>query len=204
MRDQKSISREYYDKLAPNYDQHSHARYLEKLYDEIVATANEWSFDSALDVGCGTGSLLAMLKDGCEELAGADISAEMIEEAKKRLGEDVDLKVADSENLPWRDNSFALVVCTGSFHHYPAPLKALSEMRRVLKKDGHLIIADPRMPFPMRQLANLFVRFSREGAVRLYTEAELGGMMREVGFTEVRRLEVSIGAIVMSAAANKD
>ena len=203
MNDRKVASREYYDKLAPNYDQHSHARHLEALYAELIETADGWGVSSVLDVGCGTGSLLELLRRRGVKVAGADISPRMIERARKRLGEDVDLRVADSEGLPWEDASFSLVVCVGSLHHYPNPLKALSEMRRVLRSDGHVMIVDPTLPPVVRQLANAFIRFSREGATRLYSEMEIHRMLTEVGFEETARLDVDSSAIVMVASANK-
>jgi len=203
MSDRKVMSRVHYDKLAAKYDQHSHANYLAKLSPQIVAKAVEFDCDSALDVGCGTGSLLALLRESGMEVAGADISPRMIEEARKRLGDKVDLRVADSENLPWEDESFSLVVCVGSFHHYPAPLKVLSEMRRVLGQSGHLIIADPTLPILVRQLANLFIGFSGEGATKMYSDAELGSLIRQAGFDQVERIDTNSSAVVLAAAANK-
>jgi ubiquinone/menaquinone biosynthesis C-methylase UbiE len=155
----------------------------------IVAQAKAWGAESVADIGCGTGSLLSLFKESGAEIAGIDISPKMIEQAKRRLGEEADLRVADSEHLPWGDGSFSLVVCVGSFHHYPAPLEAPSEMRRVLMGGGHLIIADPTLPTVVRQLANLFIGMSGEGATRMYSEAELGSLIREAGFGQVSRIE---------------
>ena len=170
----------------------------------MVSTAKAWGFKSALDVGCGQGSLLLMLRTAEAKAAGADISPKMIEEAKERLGKDADLRVADSENLPWEDDSFDLVVSTASFHHYPDPIKALSEMKRVLKMDGHVIVADAWLPFPLRLLANLLVRFTKEGDVRVFSQAEFERMMKEVGFDEVRRTDIRFGAIIMQGKVRGD
>ena len=53
----------------------------------------------------------------------------MIEMAKKNLGNSAELKVGDSEYMPWKDNFFDVIVCNASFHHYPNPEKVLSEMK---------------------------------------------------------------------------
>lgn len=169
----------------------------------MVATAKAWGFKSVLDVGCGQGILLTMLRTPEVKVAGADISPKMIDEAKKRLGEDADLRVADSENLPWNPDSFDLVVCTASFHHYPDPMRALSEMRGVLKKDGHIIIAEAWLPCPLKQLGNLLVRFTKQGDVRIYSQAEFERMMKEVGFDEVKRTDIRFGAIIMQGKIRK-
>src|SRR5208282_4258547 len=138
MRDYKAESRGYFDKLAQRYDSHYYGSHGRQQYQRVAAAAKAWKFSSVLDVGCGTGGLLTELKRPRLKLAGVDISQNMIEEAKKRLGKAADLRVADSEHLPWKANSFDLVVTTDSFHHWPDPLQALSEARRVLKKGGHI------------------------------------------------------------------
>ncbi len=123
----------------------------------------------------------------------------MIEEAKKRLGKAADLRVADSEALPWNAGSFDLVVTTDSFHHWPDPVKSLSEVRRVLKKNGHVVIADVWAPFPLRQLGNWVARFGKEGDVKVYSKAEFERMLSEVGFVEIKLAHLSIMAIVVNA-----
>ena len=203
MSDRKTMSRTHYDRLAASYDKHPHASYLAKFSPRIMAKARAWSCDSVLDVGCGTGSLLALLKEAGLRVAGADISTKMIELARKRHGDEADLRVADSEHLPWEDSSFSLVVCVGSFHHYPAPLQALSEMKRVLKPNGHLLIADPTLPIFVRQLANLFIGLSGEGATKMYSGAEIETLIREAGFVQVERIVTDSTAIVLAAVANK-
>jgi ubiquinone/menaquinone biosynthesis C-methylase UbiE len=201
MKDHKSESRVFFDKLAPKYDRHYFGSHGRQQYQRVLAAARSWVFGSVLDVGCGAGSLLSLLKRPTLRLAGADLSAGMIAEAKKRLGDGADLRVADSEELPWDAGSFDLVVSTDSFHHYPHPMKALSEMKRVLKREGHLVIGDVWAPTPFRQLGNLLVNLGKEGDVRVYSEGEFRRMLAEVGFAEITRAAISPSAIVMDAAA---
>jgi SAM-dependent methyltransferase len=59
----------------------------------------------------------------------------MIKLAKERLATRADLRVGDSEALPWEDDRFDYVVCVDSFHHYPNPERALTEMHRVRRGD---------------------------------------------------------------------
>jgi ubiquinone/menaquinone biosynthesis C-methylase UbiE len=100
MRDYKAASRNYFDRLAPHYDHHYYGTHGRQQYQRVVDVTRVWKFTSVLDVGCGTGGLLASLKRPKLKLAGADLSLGMIEEAKKRLGKTADLRVADSEALP--------------------------------------------------------------------------------------------------------
>jgi len=129
MNDKKLESRQFFDKVAPGYDQHRYAGQASWIHKRILAEAPP--FERALDIGCGTGTLLGLLKQPNVKLAGADLSDKMIAEAKSKLSDGVDLRVADAENLPWEKGSFDLVVCALSFHHYPNPTTALAEMRRV-------------------------------------------------------------------------
>ena len=202
MHDRKRESQKTFDKLAPRYDQHFYGSHGRQQYQRVLAAASTWKFDSVLDVGCGTANLLSLLKRPNLKLAGADLSPGMIEEAKKRLGDGADLRVADSENLPWGAGSFDMVVNTDSFHHYPDPMKALSEMRRVLKGEGHVVIADVWAPTPLRQLGNLVARYGKEGDVRVYSEAEFRRMLMQVGFTRVTRSVNTFSAIVIHATVS--
>jgi len=201
MRDFKADSREYFDKLAPHYDKHYYGRHGRQQYERVVAAAKGWKYSSVLDVGCGTGGLLAALKRPRAKLAGADISPQMIAEAKKRLEKTADLRVADSEKLPWKRGVFDLVVSTDSLHHWPNPLQAFSEMRRVIKKGGHVVVADVTAPPVLKQVGNWFARFGGEGDVRVYSAGELEVMLREVGFVDIRREHRSFMAVVVSGRA---
>jgi ubiquinone/menaquinone biosynthesis C-methylase UbiE len=199
MRDYKADSRNYFDKLAPRYDRHYYGRHGRQQYQRVIAAVSAWKFSSVLDVGCGTGGLLSLMKRPGLKLAGVDLSSRMIAEARKRVGKAFDLRVADSEKLPWRPGTFDLVVTTDSIHHWPNPTRAFSEIKRVLKKNGHVVIADVSAPFLLRQLSNWVARFGREGDVRVYSQAEFERMLKGAGFTEVKRIHLSFMAIVMSA-----
>ena len=97
----------------------------------------------------------------------------MIQVAKAKLGEKADLRVSDSEKLPFPDEAFDLVMCTFSFHHYPNPGAVLLEMRRVLAPGGRLILADPTGPMPLRQLAMFVSLITKDGTVRIYSKKEM-------------------------------
>lgn len=201
MTDYKAASREYFDNLAPRYDAHYYGRHGRQQYQRVLEISERWKFSSVLDVGCGAGSLLDALKRPRMKLAGADISPGMIAEATKRLGRAADLRVADSEKLPWKAGSFDLVVTTDSLHHWPDPRKAFSEMKRVLKKGGHVVVADVSAPPVLRQIGNWVAKFGKEGDVAVYSLAELERMLLGAGFVDVRKEHLSFMAIVVSAVA---
>ena len=201
MKDFLAESRKYFDKLAPRYERHYYGRHGRRQYERVTAVARAWKPASVLDVGCGTGGLLESLRRPKVKIAGADLSPVMIAEAKKRLGKIADLKVADSAKLPWKAGNFDLVVTTDSFHHWPDPWKALLEAKRVLKKGGHLILADVWAPSPLRQLGNLLARFSKEGDVKVYSKTEFARLLEDAGFVDVKLSHLSFSAIVLHAKA---
>jgi ubiquinone/menaquinone biosynthesis C-methylase UbiE len=180
----KRKSRTYFDASAANYDQASdmgiHPPLLAGLLAQLAKLPHP---NSILDVGCGTGTLLFRLQAQTNAtLAGLDISTQMLALARQKLGAAVDLRQGDSENLPWQPQTFDLVCCTLSFHHYPAPDRALAEMRRVLKPGGALLLADITMPTPARQLVNLILPFLSTGDRHFYSQAEIFSLLSQTGF----------------------
>jgi len=100
-----------------------------------------------LDIGCGTGSFARRVLKGRAdaEVWGVDFSYKMICAGRGQgypEGDRVRFVQADSESLPLADNTFDVVTCSNSFHHYPRQAVAVAEMYRVLKPGGRLMIID--------------------------------------------------------------
>jgi ubiquinone/menaquinone biosynthesis C-methylase UbiE len=169
---QKSV--ETFDNQAQFYDSTYYGQHAHKLYDYVIATMNKYNYKNVLDVGCGTGNILMeVLKRKNITVSGIDLSENMLDIAKSRLGEKADLRKGDSESLPWKNGLFDIVICTESFHHYPNPKAVLTEMKRVLSLEGKIIIADPWLPSPFRQIANLFMPFNKDGDIKMYSCTDL-------------------------------
>lgn len=177
--DQKQRSQTAFDQQAAQYDtniQGSHARALYPyLLQEITHT---WG-QRVLDVGCGTGALMQQIlsEDPCRQVTGLDLSANMLKQARQRLGDRAVLVQGDSEHLPFPDRSFDVVVCCDSFHHYPNPGAVLSEISRVLEFGGTFLIGDCWLPLPGRLVMNPLLRFSREGDVKIYGKREIESLL---------------------------
>jgi ubiquinone/menaquinone biosynthesis C-methylase UbiE len=130
----KEKSKLTFNKQAKYYDSSYYGQHAKKLYYCVINAMNRYKYQSVLDIGCGTGNILVeVLKKQNVHAAGIDLSENMLSIAKSRLDSSVDLQKGDSENLPWESNTFDLIICTDSFHHYPKPKVALAEMKRVLK-----------------------------------------------------------------------
>lgn len=94
-----------------------------------------------LEVGCGCGSLLALLQ-ATNEVVGIDAAADGIAACRARGIEGRCLDPS-SEPLPFTDNSFDFVICLETLEHMMNPYYALTEMRRVLGSGGRLICSVP-------------------------------------------------------------
>lgn len=185
--DYKNKSVETFDKQAVKYHSTFFGRHARSLYRYVLDEIKTGAYDSVLDVGCGRGDVLSLIigKDNNIRAHGLDLSKEMLKIANEELKGQAVLKLGDSENIPWDSNEFSLVTCTDSFHHYPNPEKALSEMFRVLKKNGKLIISEIWLPTPFRQATNLVLPLMKTGDVRVYSENELTGMLKRCGFNNI-------------------
>ncbi|HEX9853780.1 MAG TPA: class I SAM-dependent methyltransferase [Acidimicrobiia bacterium] len=86
-----------------------------------------------LDVGCGSGAVLAAIAGAAAPagLSGVDPSPGFVEAARRRLGEDPDLRLGSAGNLPFEADSFDVVVSGLVLNFVPDPAAALTEMRRV-------------------------------------------------------------------------
>ena len=201
MKDNKKVSREAFDMQAATYDTDKNGKHARTLYPHIREKLLQMSFDSLLDVGCGTGEMLNTVKNirPAAMFCGIDISSEMLKKAQEKLQDAAELSLGDAEHLPYENGSFDLLMCADSFHHYPDPQKAIAEFYRVLKPEGQLLLADYWRPLPVRCLMNLFISFSKEGDVKVYSEKEIRNFLRQVGFCNIEYRNVNDSAYLVTA-----
>ena len=175
----KENSKSAFNQQAATYDKDIKGQHARYLYPALLEKLSHIPFQSALDLGCGTGEMLKLIlqKDPFKELYGIDISEEMLAVAKSKLPEQVQLFQGDSEMLPFSDGSFDVVYCNDSFHHYPSPQNVLREVHRVMKPGGTFLMGDCWQPYVGRVIMNFYMRHSKEGDVKIYSEAELVSML---------------------------
>jgi ubiquinone/menaquinone biosynthesis C-methylase UbiE len=152
----KHHARTQFDKWAESYDRSLLNELvffptIRACQEEIIRWRERRSRESygLLDVGCGTGSLLATLAHDphAAELVGLDYSPEMVRRAETKLARRphaARLRVVpgDAEHLPFRDAAFDVITCCHSFHHYPHQAAVIGEFHRVLRPKGVLILID--------------------------------------------------------------
>ena len=121
-----------------------------------------------LDVATGTADLAleSAKRLSPEKVIGVDISTEMLDigrsKVKKRgLSTIIELREGDSENLPFEDNTFDAITVAFGVRNFENLEKGLSEMRRVLKDGGKLIVLEFSKPtlFPFKQVFQFYFKY---------------------------------------------
>jgi ubiquinone/menaquinone biosynthesis C-methylase UbiE len=99
-----------------------------------------------LDIGCGTGTFLKVVKDKVGSVAGLEYNDGMIGEARKLLGDNCKLVQGSADSLPFPDASFDVCTMNQVLHHFPNSdnyafsLRAFKEINRVLKPSGVFVL----------------------------------------------------------------
>ncbi len=143
-----------------------------------------------LEVSFGTGHLLCQYADKFD-VYGVDLNKKMLSLAENQLrkkGLKATLQLGNVESLPYKDNYFDTVVNTMAFSGYPDGELALSEMLRVLKPQGQLILIDINYPKNHNLLGSTLIEFWKYSGDLIrnmeklfkkfnvkYNEQELGG-----------------------------
>ncbi len=96
--------------------------------------------DSVIECGCGVGDFLPYLTSSCDFVCGFDISFSSVKLGKAT---GASLVVSDADNIPFKSGTFDAAVVKGALHHFPDVLFALTEIRRILRKGGVLVLAEP-------------------------------------------------------------
>lgn len=159
-----------FDAIAPTYDFLNH--FMSGGIDfwwrkKAVAQLSKTRPKTILDIATGTGDLaLAAAKINPEKIIGVDVAKDMVaigidKVAKNSLSDIISLQVGDAENLQMKDNTFDAVMVGFGVRNFGDLEKGLSEMHRVLKKNGQVVILEFSKPkiFPVKQLFGLYSRF---------------------------------------------
>lgn len=121
-------------------------------HERLVADRlGDLSGKRALDVACGLGQWLALLRARGATVSGIDISGRAIAQCRERFPEG-DFRVGPAEELPFADASFDLVTCMGSLEHFLDKPRALAEMVRVAAPGARLLVLVPNAGFLTRRL----------------------------------------------------
>lgn len=189
-------NRTFFDRWARTYDRKWNQFWMKKFQQPILALPFS-SATTLLDVSCGTGELLLELSKRHElvphNLMGIDISEQMLVTARAKLPNDISLQLADVHALPFKDDTFDYVISTEAFHHYYDQGKALSELKRVTKTGGELIVIDPN--FFLRPIHYLF-RILEPGCVKMNSRKEMKILFERAGLKKITQQRIFLFAVM--------
>jgi demethylmenaquinone methyltransferase/2-methoxy-6-polyprenyl-1,4-benzoquinol methylase len=126
----------------------------------LVSRLDVGPTDTVLDVATGTGAVARELvrRKGCA-VVGLDQSPEMLAEARRRLGAEVELVEGTAERLPFEDASFDALTFTYLLRYVEDPATTLRELVRVVRPGGTIASLEFALPHgPWRPLWELYVR----------------------------------------------
>ncbi len=181
---------EKWDRRAMTYDQRrfDYFRFVQRKLLSLIGLQRQTTL---LDLGCGTGWVVrtaAEMLSGDGRFVGIDVSPEMIERAKANVFgmKAVEFYRASADKLPFEDSSLDIVICTNSFHHYPDPVKALIEARRVMRKQGHMYIVDITRDTLFAMWLNRRLTTKEKEHVKFYSTEEYVQMFHRADLVHIR------------------
>jgi len=158
------------------------------VLDRVIELAQPQPASLVLDVGTGTGHTAFALAPHVRQVIATDITPEMLNEGRRLKDErgigNVEFRMADAHDLPFENEAFDIVTCRRAAHHFADVAKALSEMQRVLKPHGRLVIDDRSVPeddFIDATMNHLDVLHDRSH-VREYRPSEWERLLLVAGF----------------------
>lgn len=135
---------DHYDNFAESYSTDNESSLFNAYYERpaMIDLAGDVKERRILDAGCGSGPLAEALLAKGAIVTGFDSSPAMVELARRRLGADAELHVAElGQPLPFADGAFDDVVVSLVLHYLRDWTAPLAELRRVLKPGGRLILS---------------------------------------------------------------
>ena len=200
-----------------------------KWRKKVLKLVSDKNPKTVLDIATGTGDLaLLMTKTSAGKIIGLDISAGMLEVGRKKieaknLSSKIEMLLADSENMPFENDTFDAITVAFGVRNFETLEKGLSEILRVLKPNGIFVILETSVPekTPFKQgyqfysknilplIGKLFSKdnsayqyLSDSASVFPYGEA-LNNILRKIGFIEVRAMPQTFGVATIYSASKK-
>jgi demethylmenaquinone methyltransferase/2-methoxy-6-polyprenyl-1,4-benzoquinol methylase len=193
---------------------------------EIVKATNP---ETVLDIATGTGDLAINLAEtSATKIIGLDISSGMLEVGKtkiatKNLDNKIEMIIGDSENLPFKDNSFDAITVAFGVRNFETLEKGLKDILRVLKPSGTFVILETSVPkkFPFKQGYNFHSKiilptvgklFSKDKTAYSYLSESaqafpygeaLNNILRNIGFINVKDLPQTFGVATIYIASKQ-
>lgn len=158
-----------FDRISRRYDflNHTLSFNIDRSWRrKAVEVLRKYSPRLILDVATGTGDFaVAANRIEPEKIIGIDISEEMLKVGQQKveklgLYEKIEFLIADSENLPFKENTFDAAISGFGVRNFESPVVGLAEILRVLREEGHIIVLEFSKPesAPFKQVYHLYFK----------------------------------------------
>jgi demethylmenaquinone methyltransferase/2-methoxy-6-polyprenyl-1,4-benzoquinol methylase len=200
-----------------------------KWRKKVLQLVSDKNPKTVLDIATGTGDLaILMTETSAERIVGLDISAGMLDVGRKKieakkLSDKIEMILADSENMPFENDTFDAITVAFGVRNFETLEKGLAEILRVLKPNGIFVILETSVPekTPYKQgytfysknilplIGKLFSKddsayqyLSESASVFPYGEA-LNNILRKIGFIDVVSMPQTFGVATIYSATKK-
>ena len=152
----------------------------------------------SLDIGCHSGRITKLIADTTgTETYGLDISPEAIKYAREKYP-NLHFRLADVQNgIPYASSTFDLITCFDVLEHILDIKKLIQEIRRVLKREGALIIGVPVENILWRVVWFFWTKFKgriwQEAHINKFGQKELKNLFENKGFTKIKERKIHLG-----------
>ncbi len=200
-----------------------------KWRNKVVKIVKGTNPKKVLDIATGTGDLaINLCKTTAEKIIGLDISSGMLEIGKAKikklhLENKIELVLADSEKIPFENNSFDAITVAFGVRNFEDLEKGLSEIYRVLKPGGVFVVLETSVPTrtPYRQGYNFYSTkilptigklFSKDKSAYKYLSNSaanfpygkiFNNILKKIGFIDVKNMPQTFGVASIYTARKK-
>jgi len=180
----KKRTRIFYRYFSKVYDRINPFFYADHMLESVIEMASLSEGDRVLEVGCGTGFTTTGIAEKVrqKDIVAIDLTPEQMEKAIEKLP-NVNYIRGDAENLPFKDNSFDASISAGSIEYWPNPQRGISEMARVTKPGGRVVVLAPRKP------DNAIVRRFAESIMLFPSTQQCVAWFRAANLEKIRLME---------------
>lgn len=169
-------SKTYFDQVAQQWDAMRKSFFSDRVREKAYAVAGVQAGKTAADIGAGTGFITEGLVTRGLRVVAIDQSEAMLAEMRKRFGGEIDCRLGGAEALPIPKEAVDYAFANMYLHHVDEPPQAISEMARILKPGGKLVIADldeHHFEFLKTEQSDRWMGFKREDVEQWFRAAGL-------------------------------
>jgi ubiquinone/menaquinone biosynthesis C-methylase UbiE len=152
--------------------------------------------DEVLDVACGPGLVACEFAPYAKHVTGIDITPRMIEQAKERQKDrgltNLTWLIGDILPLPFPGSQFSIVLTRYSFHHFLNPLAVLTEMIRVCKPDGRIMVIDVVHPSEKVDAYDRLEKLRDPSHVHALSFSEMASIFASSGLANVKTAQYKV------------